>query len=351
MKGKTLHKLFHLPINNSKNELPDLSGQALRDLQTAFEDVELVVIDEKSMIGQYCFYMIDARLRQANPSRANLPFGGISIILMGDFAQLTPVGDPPLFMEPDEKTKNGKNPQVVSGYHLFKEHFSDNSIIFDEVMRQGPDQEEFKKILDNLATGKFTREDWDVLRTRDLQANFNKEEIEAIKKKSVKICARIKDTKKHNEERIKAIGNPILGLRSLNSGGSEAKYASTNEAQGLLQGITICKGCQVLLTRNLWSEAGLTNGARGEVKYIIYPEDWNGKDLPMVICHFPSYIGPSYLEDEPKCVPIVIQESHFNKNKQLCIRKMLPLKPGYAISIHSSQGMTLTLYQSIAVKA
>ena len=61
----------------------------------------------------------------------------------------------------------------------------------------------------------------------------------------------------------------------------------------------------------------------------------------MVICHFPSYIGPSYLEDEPKCVPIVIQERHFNKNKQLCIRKMLPLKPGYAISIHSSQGMTL----------
>ena len=43
-------------------------------------------------------------------------------------------------------------------------------------MRQGPDQEEFKKILDNLATGKFTRENWDTLRTRDLQANFNKEE-------------------------------------------------------------------------------------------------------------------------------------------------------------------------------
>ena len=61
----------------------------------------------------------------------------------------------------------------------------------------------------------------------------------------------------------------------------------------------------------------------------------------MVICHFPLYIGPSYIEDEPKCVPIVIQESHFNKNKELCIRKMLPLKPGYGISIHSSQGATL----------
>ena len=290
--------------------------------------------------------MIDARLRQAKPARAKLPFGGVSIILMGDFAQLTPVADPPLFMEPNEQTKNGKNPQVITGYHLFKEHFSENSVIFDEVMRQGPDQEEFKKILDNLASGKFSRKDWDVLRTRDLRANFTIEEIKAIKAKSIKICSRIRDTKKHNKERIKALGNPILGIRSLNSGGKEAKYASSNEAQGLLQDMTIAKGCQVLLTRNLWSEAGLTNGARGEVRYIVYPEDWNGKDLPMVICHFPQYIGPTYVEGEPQCVPILAEESYFNKNKQLCIRKMVPLKPGYAISIHSSQGMTL---QSVIV--
>ena len=181
-----------------------------------------------------------------------------------------------------------------------------------------------------------------------MKANFNQKEIEAIKAKSVNLWSRIKDTKKHNEERIKALGVPILGLRSLNSGAKEAKYASSNEA-GLLQSMTVAKGCQVLLTRNLWPDARLTNGARGEVRYIVYPEDWNGKDLPMVICHFPSYIGPSYLEDrtgETQCVPIVIQESHFNMNKQLCIRKMLPLKPGYAISIHSSQGMTL---QSVIV--
>ena len=109
------------------------------------------------MIGQYSFYMIESRLRQAKPARANLPFGGVSIVLMGDFAQLTPVGDPPLFMEPDEKTKNGKNPQVITGYHLFKENFGDNSIIFDEVMRQGPDQQEFKEVLDNIAMGSLPK--------------------------------------------------------------------------------------------------------------------------------------------------------------------------------------------------
>ena len=32
---------------------------------------------------------------------------------------------------------------------------------------------------------------------------------------------------------------------------------------------------------------------------------------------------------------------HFYKQKESCVRQMLPLKPGYAIPIHSSQGATL----------
>ena len=79
------------------------------------------------------------------------------------------------------------------------------------------------------------------------------------------------------------------------------------------------------------------------MKYIVYPEKSNHKklQLPVVICHFPDYTGPSYLKDDPRCVPIVVEDSHFIRNKEQCTRKMLPLKPGYAISIHSSQGAEL----------
>ena len=34
-------------------------------------------------------------------------------------------------------------------------------------------------------------------------------------------------------------------------------------------------------------------------------------------------------------------KNHFYKIKKSCLRKMILLKPGYAISIHSSQGVTL----------
>ena len=192
-----------------------------------------------------------------------------------------------------------------------------------------------------LCNGSLTREDWDFLRERDLNGpNFTYKEKKEIKAKAIKICALNKDTRMHNIERIKALGTPIAPCKSLNKG-KGAKRASANEAGGLLQDIIIAKGCRVLLTKNLWTDAGLTNGAVGTVKYLIYDKDPPPAQPKFVICHFESYIGPSYLGNEPKCVPIVPQEHHFFKQKEACLRQMIPLKPGYAISIHSSQGATL----------
>ena len=149
------------------------------------------------MIGQYYFYMIDARCRQAKPENAKLPFGGISVILMGDFAQLPPIRDSPLYMELEEK--NAKNPQITSGYFLFKKLFSENTIIFDKIMRQGEDQKEFKGILDRIASGDFTRDDWDYLRKRDLNGpEFTPEQRKEIRAKSIKVCALNKDTRRYN---------------------------------------------------------------------------------------------------------------------------------------------------------
>ena len=210
-------------------------------------------------------------------------------------------------------------------------------------MRQGKDQTEFKECLDRLANGTFTMEDWNYFRERDLNGpNFTNEERKNIKSKAIKVCALNKDTKRHNIERIYALGTPVAPIRSLNKG-KGASSANSTEAQGLLQDIILARGSQILLTTNLWQEAGLTNGAVGTVMYIIYAKNEAPEKLPiMVICKFDQYIGPSYLENEEKCVPIFPIERHWtNKNKEDCMRKMLSLKPGYAISIHSSQGGTL----------
>ncbi|KAJ5409432.1 uncharacterized protein N7487_003791 [Penicillium crustosum] len=55
------------------------------------------VVDEKSMISLRQLYWIDQRCRQIFPESRNVPFGGLNIILAGDFYQLPPVFNKPLY--------------------------------------------------------------------------------------------------------------------------------------------------------------------------------------------------------------------------------------------------------------
>ena len=90
--GATLHSLLQIPVKfDDKNCAPPLDGDQLQRLQATFKDTHLLWIDEKSMVSTTRLYQIDQRLKQAKPENADLPFGGMSVILMGDYAQLPPV--------------------------------------------------------------------------------------------------------------------------------------------------------------------------------------------------------------------------------------------------------------------
>ena len=49
------------------------------------------------MFTSFLLAVLDHRLRQARTSSKDLPFGKVSILLMGDFMQLPPVGGTPLY--------------------------------------------------------------------------------------------------------------------------------------------------------------------------------------------------------------------------------------------------------------
>ena len=101
--GVTVHSLLQLPIRNQGAK--DLEGSALMRLQDRIKHKKYIIIDEMPMLGQRSFTWIDKRLRQAT-AQYDRPFGGASIILIGDFAQLLPVGDRLLFNNPKTVTND-----------------------------------------------------------------------------------------------------------------------------------------------------------------------------------------------------------------------------------------------------
>lgn len=92
--GKTLHSLLRLPVKGKKS---DLSLATLQSLQALFQDCRFLIVDEKSMIDIKTLSLIDDRLRSILPATSGLPFGGINVLLCGDFFQLPPVGGKPLY--------------------------------------------------------------------------------------------------------------------------------------------------------------------------------------------------------------------------------------------------------------
>ena len=94
--GMTLHSALQLPVRD--HNCNDLQGSSLASLQQRLAEIQYIIIDEVSMLGQRMIAWVDRRLCQAT-GHQDKPFGGLSIILVGDLGQLPQVGDRPLYAE------------------------------------------------------------------------------------------------------------------------------------------------------------------------------------------------------------------------------------------------------------
>ena len=165
--GKTIHSVLNLPVGPRGNN--DLKGQSLLRLQDGLRDVKYILIDEYSILGQTLLGWIDKSCRQATGLHDEI-FGGKSIILVGDPAQLPPVTDKPSY---HTKPTGPIGEQGNIAY-----------LMFDKVVRLSVNQRvqgssamqlAFKNLLMRLRTGDSTEQVWQLLFSRQpsLVANLN----------------------------------------------------------------------------------------------------------------------------------------------------------------------------------
>lgn len=90
----TIHSGLHIPVSS----MQPLEGKSLLNLEEQFQHVKYILIDEMSFIAPKILAQIDDHLREVFSTNRNTPFGGRSIILVGDLGQLRPIKDTPMYV-------------------------------------------------------------------------------------------------------------------------------------------------------------------------------------------------------------------------------------------------------------
>ena len=155
--GKTLHSLLRLLVKTKT----DLSPGTLQSLQASFSSCRFLIIDEKSMIDLKTLSLIDDRLRAIFPASLDQPFGGLNVLLCGDFFQLPPVAGKALF------ARSPTQVDAIKGHQLYQAF--NRTLRLTQIMRQQGEDDisiRFRVALSELRASQLSKESWELLRTR-----------------------------------------------------------------------------------------------------------------------------------------------------------------------------------------
>ena len=268
MNGKTLHTVLQLPI---RGNLQPLKGAGLMKLQQFLLNISYIVIDEFSVVGQRFLSWIDQRCRQGT-GNTSLPFGGLSIILVGDIGQLPPVGDKCMFH------KKPRTENETQGFMVYNK-FTTVVKLTKNVRSKGEELEQklFRKLLLNARDGKCTVDDWKLLLTRSYH-----QVKDADNSNYVKLSYSNESVSTANFLALQQLKEPIACIAACNNSKMASKL-NADEMGGLQPKIFLSKGARIMLTRNLWLEKGLCNGSMGYVRDIIYKDGQYPPALPIAV--------------------------------------------------------------------
>ena len=156
---------------------------------------------------------------------------------------------------------------------------------------------------------------------------------------------------------VKKIDNPVALTHAENR--EKAKQAAAKDTMNLDNSLYLAVGANVIITNNVCSS--VANGSRGVVKDLMYEEGKSAPHLPAIIwIEIDTFNGPSFFPNDPtrpKWFPITpISHSWFtikpkamgkiskvddNNDYQENIRKMLPIRLSWALTIWTAQDQTI----------
>ncbi len=303
MNGMTIHGWSGIGVRSKMDERDLEQLEEKKYLWTRFEKARVLIIDEVSMLHGFQLDMIEKVCRKFK--RVDKPFGGLQVILSGDFFQLPPV-------EKGGIVSSGKSNMVYASdawkilnpaiCYLTEQHRQDDEVLIE--------------ILNKIRNNSIGEKHYELLEKR-----INAELVN--NKKATKLYT-------HN---VNVDHENFAELNLINS--EEKTYQMTSKGHDVIvdilkksclahEELRLKIGAEVMCIKNN-AEGGYVNGSRGKV--IAFDDEthnpivelYNGKKITMT----PMLWA---IEEDGKVKASITQ---------------LPLRLAWAITIHKSQGMSL----------
>jgi ATP-dependent DNA helicase PIF1 len=305
--GQTLHSWSGIGLGNLPLEqiIQNLFSAKFNRIRRRIKTAHMLAIDEISMISAKTFDLLNNLFKAVREN--DRPFGGLQLILFGDFLQLPPI----------ERNSN---------YHFcfHSEAWRElelRTFILKKVFRQ--QDESLVRLLDNIRFGNIGTEDIEILQSR-----FNLRDENNIK--PTMLVTHNTQVETINNHELNKISQATQIFNAEFSGDiSKFDFLRKNCLAGEVLKLKL--GAQVMMLKNTYQKESVINGSLGIIKDFSpkgnYPivEFQNGKVLTI------------YPEEW------LLERFDHEKNEMVTEAKMIqmPLLLSWAITIHKAQGMTL----------
>jgi len=300
LQGQTLHSFFALGIRDSVDEYYIDSLLDKKYLVDRFKKLDILIIDEVSMISPEIFSSMDSILQAFKASK--MPFGGVQVIISGDFFQL-----PPVSREPKEKRFAWQSPSWKD--------LDLKTCYLNEKYRQ--DDDVLIQILDEIRSGVVSDATHEIFKQR-----FNKDLGEGST--PTKLYTHNIDIDKINAQELDKLPGETVCFNHT-AKGTQGNIEKIFKASLVLENLELKKDAVVIFIKND-PEKGYLNGTTGIVTGF-------SKSDSMPIVQMSSGASVTLERDE--------WSLENSSGKKTATVTQVPLRLAWAMTIHKSQGMTL----------
>ena len=313
-RAKTLHSWAGIGLGDQSDDKYVTKIRSSKALLDKWKKIQILVIDEVSMLSDDLFDKLEGIARIIR--QCNKPFGGIQVVLSGDFYQLPPVKNNSKFCFESDK---------------FDSLFS-VKVVLDSIFRQKDPV--LIKILQNIRLGKITKSNIKVLEQRIIKSDGDIRPVILMPKKSSVDQINTESLSKLDTESITFTRKILEDLEVTKEEESYLKLLSVAEYSQELEflekstvineKIELKVGAQVMSIVNVEENEKLviSNGTQGVIRSFV-----NG--LPFV----------DFENGVSQIVNLYTWKCHSLPCCGIC---QVPLILSWALTIHKAQGCTLT---------